>query len=144
MPFRARCCAVKLRHLEAWTEARRKAALHYDALLAGTAVGRPAAVEGRDHVWHVYAVRTRERDRVRQRLGECGIATGMHYPVPVHMQPAYADLGYGPGSFPISESFAAETLSLPLFPELTRGQIELVCGRLGDICGTEGGYVDAA
>ena len=136
--------AVKLRHLEDWTEARRRVALHYDALLAGTAVGRPAAAEGREHVWHVYAVRTRERDRVRQRLGECGIATGIHYPVPVHMQPAYADLGYGPGSFPISESFAAETLSLPLFPELTRGQIELVCGTLGEICGSVGSYDDAA
>ena len=136
--------AVKLRHLEDWTEARRRVALHYDALLAGTAVGRPAAAEGREHVWHVYAVRTRERDRVRQRLGECGIATGIHYPIPVHMQPAYADLGYGPGSFPISESFAAETLSLPLFPELTRGQIELVCGTLGEICGSVGSYDDAA
>ena len=136
--------AVKLRHLEDWTEARRRVALHYDALLAGTAVGRPAAAEGREHVWHVYAVRTRERDRFRQRLGECGIATGIHYPIPVHMQPAYADLGYGPGSFPISESFAAETLSLPLFPELTRGQIELVCGTLGEICGSVGSYDDAA
>ena len=136
--------AVKLRHLEDWTEARRRIALHYDALLAGTAVGRPAAAEGREHVWHVYAVRTPERDRVRQRLGECGIATGIHYPIPVHMQPAYADLGYGPGSFPISESFAAETLSLPLFPELTRGQIELVCGTLGEICGSVGSYDDAA
>ena len=136
--------AVKLRHLENWTEARRRVALHYDALLADTAVGRPAAAEGREHVWHVYAVRTRERDRVRQRLGECGIATGIHYPIPVHMQPAYADLGYGPGSFPISESFAAETLSLPLFPELTRGQIELVCGTLGEICGAVGSYDDAA
>ena len=136
--------AVKLRHLDAWTEARRGLALHYDALLAGTAVERPAAAEGREHVWHVYAVRTRERDRVRQRLGECGIATGIHYPIPVHMQPAYADLGYGPGSFPISESFAAETLSLPLFPELTRGQIELVCETLGEICGSVGSYDDAA
>ena len=136
--------AVKLRHLEDWTQARRRIALHYDALLAGTAVGRPAAAEGREHVWHVYAVRTRERDRVRQRLGECGIATGIHYPIPVYMQPAYADLGYGPGSFPISESFAAETLSLPLFPELTRGQIELVCETLGEICGSVGSYDDAA
>lgn len=136
--------SVKLRHLQAWTEARRKAGLHYDDLLAGTAVGRPAGVGGRDHVCHVYAIRTRERDRVRQELGECGIGTGIHYPVAVHMQPAYADLGYGPGSFPVSESFAAETLSLPLFPELTRGQIELVCRRLHDVCGAEGGYVDAA
>lgn len=136
--------SVKLRHLQAWTEARSKAALHYDDLLAGTGIGRPAGVGGRDHVWHVYAIRTRERDRVRQGLGECGIGTGIHYPVAVHMQPAYADLGYGPGSFPVSESFAAETLSLPLFPELTRGQIELVCRRLRDVCGAEGGYVDAA
>ena len=116
----------------------------YNALLSDTSVGRPAAVEGREHVWHVYAVRARERDRVRKRLEEAGIATGIHYPLPVHLQPAYADLGYALGSFPVSESFAAETLSLPLFPELTQDQIELVCGTLGGICGTEDSYVDAA
>jgi dTDP-4-amino-4,6-dideoxygalactose transaminase len=136
--------SVKLRHLDAWIEARRRVAKVYNALLAGTSVGRPAAVEGRDHVWHVYAVRARERDRVRKRLGEAGIATGIHYPIPVHLQPAYADLGYGQGAFPNSERFAAETMSLPLFPELTQAQIERVCATLGGICGTGAGYVDAA
>jgi dTDP-4-amino-4,6-dideoxygalactose transaminase len=135
--------AVKLGHLDDWTDARRRVAGAYDALLSGTAVGRPAPA-GRDHVWHVYAVRTRERDKVRQRLGEAGIATGIHYPVPVHLQPAYADLGYALGSFPVSENLAAETFSLPLFPELARAEIERVCAKLDEICSTVGSYVDAA
>jgi dTDP-4-amino-4,6-dideoxygalactose transaminase len=116
--------AVKLRHLESWIAARQRAAATYDALLSNTAVGRPAAADERDHVWHVYAVRVRDRDEVRQALGRAGISTGMHYPVPVHLQPAYADLSYRRGDFPISEKLADETLSLPLCPELTRLQAQ--------------------
>jgi dTDP-4-amino-4,6-dideoxygalactose transaminase len=94
----------------------------------------PAACDGPDHVWHVYAIRTRERERIRRRLTDAGIGTGMHYPVPVHLQPAYSDLDYALGAFPAAERMAAETLSLPLFPELTDGQIEHVCTALGQAC----------
>jgi dTDP-4-amino-4,6-dideoxygalactose transaminase len=124
---------VKLRHIEAWTEARRWHADHYDALLSGSGIGMPASMAGSRHVYHVYAVRLRNRDTVQQRLARAGIATGIHYPVPVHLQPAYADLGYGPGDFPDAERFAAETLSLPMFPELADEQIERVCAALVEV-----------
>lgn len=118
--------AVKLQYLEAWTEARRDAAAAYQALLADLPVGRPAACDRSSHVWHVYAVRVRERDRLREQLAEAGIGTGIHYPAPVHLQPAYANLGYRRGDFPLAEQLAEQTLSLPMFPELTRAQIERV------------------
>jgi dTDP-4-amino-4,6-dideoxygalactose transaminase len=124
---------VKLRYLEGWTEARRRHADYYDALLSGSAIGMPASIPGSRHVYHVYAVRLRNRDTVQQRLGRVGVATGIHYPVPVHLQPAYADLGNGPGDFPHAERFAAETLSLPMFPELADEQIERVCAALVEV-----------
>jgi dTDP-4-amino-4,6-dideoxygalactose transaminase len=71
-----------------------------------------------DHVCHVYAIRVPGRDALRARLDAAGIGTGIHYPRPVHLQPAYSGLGYGPGDFPVSEALAAETLSLPVYPEL--------------------------
>jgi dTDP-4-amino-4,6-dideoxygalactose transaminase len=125
--------AVKLRHIEAWTEARRRHADHYDALLTGSGIGTPASMAGSRYVYHVYAVRLRNRDAMQQRLARAGIATSIHYPVPVHLQPAYADLGHGPGDFPHAERFAAETLSLPMFPELADEQIECVCAALLEV-----------
>jgi dTDP-4-amino-4,6-dideoxygalactose transaminase len=124
---------VKLKHLEAWTEARRRHANRYHALLSGSGIQTPAPFPGSRHVYHVYAVRLRERHAMQQQLGRAGIATGIHYPVPVHLQPAYADLGYGPGDFPHAERFAAETLSLPMFPELADTQIERVCTALVEV-----------
>jgi dTDP-4-amino-4,6-dideoxygalactose transaminase len=124
---------VKLRHIEAWTEARRRHADHYDALLSGPGIGTPASMAGSRHVYHVYAVRLRNRDAMQQRLARAGIATGIHYPVPVHLQPAYADLGHRPGDFPDAERFASETLSLPMFPELADEQIERVCAALVEV-----------
>lgn len=116
---------VKLRHIEAWTEGRRRAAVAYDRNLG--AIRRPSPPDHCRHVYHVYAVRVAGRDRVRAELDQAGIGTGIHYPVPVHLQPAYAGLGYGVGDFPVSERIAAETLSLPMFPELEDGQVEEVC-----------------
>jgi dTDP-4-amino-4,6-dideoxygalactose transaminase len=117
---------VKLAELEAWTEARRAHAARYRELLAGCPVRLPVeAPEGR-HVYHVFAVRHPERDRLARALAEHGVATGIHYPVPVHLQPGYADLGYGPGDFPVSELAAREVLSLPMYPELRPDQVEAV------------------
>lgn len=136
---------VKLRHLNGWNDARRAAAAGYNSLLADVAVQRPAPVRSHNHVWHVYALRVQNRDQVRLTLGGAGgVSTGIHYSIPVHLQPAYADLGYGPGDFPVSEAMATETLSLPLFPELTRAQIEHVCRILADTCGPRTADVDAA
>jgi dTDP-4-amino-4,6-dideoxygalactose transaminase/acetyltransferase-like isoleucine patch superfamily enzyme len=117
---------VKLRHLEAWTAARQAHAARYDALLADTTVQTPTALPARRHVYHIYAIRVPQRDAVQQVLHTHGIQTGIHYPLPVHLQPAYTDLGYSKGAFPHAEAVAREVLSLPMFPELTPAQQELV------------------
>jgi dTDP-4-amino-4,6-dideoxygalactose transaminase len=113
---------VKLRHLEKWTEARRAAAKRYDQLLIGAGVGLPKQMDYSRHVYHIYAVRTKNREALQSALNSAGVQTGIHYPFPVHLLPAFADLGYKAGQFPHAESAAAEVLSLPMFPELTAEQ----------------------
>ncbi len=117
---------VKLRHLEAWTEARRRVAGRYDALLAGAGVATPVAMPWARHVYHVYAIRTPERAAWQSALLAAGVHTGIHYPTPVHLLPAYANLGGVAGQFPAAEAAANQVLSLPMFPELTDAQIERV------------------
>jgi dTDP-4-amino-4,6-dideoxygalactose transaminase len=117
---------VKLRYLEQWTEARRSHAARYAELLKGTGLGLPVEAPGTRHVFHVYAVRTDRREAIMAALGEQGIQTGIHYPVPVHFQPAYADPAYTRGSFPLAERAADEVLSLPMFPEMTDQHIQTV------------------
>jgi dTDP-4-amino-4,6-dideoxygalactose transaminase len=117
---------VKLRHLEAWTEARRSAAAHYDALFAGSSIVTPRAMPWARHVYHIYGIRTPRRAEWQAALLEAGVQTGIHYPTPVHLLPAYANLGGRPGQFPHAERAAAEELSLPMFPELTAPQREAV------------------
>ncbi len=117
---------VKLRHLEAWTEARRAHAAQYDRLLAGSGVGTPQAMAYARHVYHVYAVRSKQRDSLQKALQEREVQTGIHYPIPVHLLPAYSELGHQRGDFPHSEQAADEVLSLPMYPELTPVQIETV------------------
>jgi dTDP-4-amino-4,6-dideoxygalactose transaminase len=121
---------VKLRYLAEWTDKRRKAARRYDARLAGTTFATPKPPVDREHVYHVYAIRTAARDLFQQLLKQAGIMTNIHYPRPVHLQRAYADLGYRAGDFPVTERLADETLSLPMFPELTDEQIDRVCEAL--------------
>lgn len=108
---------VKLPHLDAWNAARRRIASLYQAGLA-PGIGRPLGPIGDDHAAHVYAIRVGDRDAVRDALADEGVASGIHYPVPVHLQPAYASLGGRAGDFPVAEALARETLSLPLYPEL--------------------------
>ena len=119
--------SVKLRHLEAWNEARIRHAALYDRLLEDTAgVTTPARAPYARHVYHIYCVRVPERDRVLAALKEMGVSCGIHYPVPVHLQKAYGSLGLAPGAYPVSERYAEEILSLPMFPELTEEQIRHV------------------
>ena len=113
---------VKLRYLEGWTEGRRMAASHYDRLLAGSSLATPKAMAHNRHVYHIYAIRTGNRQAWQDALLAQGIQTGIHYPTPVHLLPAFADLGYRAGQFPHSELAANEVLSLPMFPELTQAQ----------------------
>ncbi len=116
--FQGAILRVKLRHLDAWTEARRRVAKEYDARLADSGVETPAEMPWGKHVYHVYTLRADDRDGLQQALQAAGIQTGIHYPVPVHLQPAYADLGYGRGVFFHAETAAEQVLSLPLYPEL--------------------------
>lgn len=118
--------SVKLPRLDAWNEGRRRAAARYDALLADAGVVVPPRSDGIDHVYHLYVVRCADRDGLQAHLGRAGVATGIHYPVPIHLQPAYRDLGYGPGDFPITERLAGEILSLPMYAELSAAQVERV------------------
>jgi dTDP-4-amino-4,6-dideoxygalactose transaminase len=117
---------VKLRHLESWTEARRAHAREYRELLADSGVETPYDNNDVRHVYHVYAIRTRDRAGLQRALGDRGIQTGIHYPIPVHLLPAHADLGYHVGDFPHSERAADEELSLPMFAELTSAQMREV------------------
>jgi dTDP-4-amino-4,6-dideoxygalactose transaminase len=110
---------VKLRHLEQWTEARRAGAARYNELLADSGVETPKEMPWARHVYHIYTLRSHNRDGLQVALQAEGIQTGVHYPVPVHLQPVYADLGYGRGAFPHAEVAASQVLSLPLYPELS-------------------------
>jgi len=117
---------VKLRHLEPWTEARRAIVAKYNQLLADSQVELPSEMPWARHVYHVYTLRADDRDALQAVLQEKGIQTGIHYPAPVHLQPAYADLGYARLTFPESEKAADQVLSLPLYPEMTDDQIQRV------------------
>jgi dTDP-4-amino-4,6-dideoxygalactose transaminase len=121
---------VKMDYIEAWTEARRAVASHYDRLLASSRYRRPAPPSHSRHVYHVYAIQLAQRDEVQKALQAAGIGTGIHYPVPVHLQHAYADLGYGLGDFPVTEALADRFLSLPIYAELRREQVAEVVRRL--------------
>lgn len=110
---------VKLRYLEGWTENRRAAAARYRDLLQGSAYAAPYERNNARHVYHVYAIRTKARAALQNWMDQKGVQTGIHYPTPVHLLPAFRDLGYEAGQFPHSEAAAAEVLSLPMYPELT-------------------------
>jgi len=121
---------VKLRHVEKWTEARRARALQYRALLAGSGIGLPVEQADCHHVYHVFAVRLRQRNATRERLQAAGIETRVHYPIPIHLQPAYRDLGYHRGDFPVSETASETVLSLPIYAEMTPEQVDAVAAAL--------------
>jgi dTDP-4-amino-4,6-dideoxygalactose transaminase len=114
---------VKLRHLEAWTEARRRHALRYRELLADGGVALPEVMPHVRHVYCVYTIRAKDRGALQAELQRHEIQTGIHYPVPVHLQPAYRDLGYSRGAFPVAEQACEEVLALPIYPEMTETQV---------------------
>jgi len=123
---------VKLQHLDAWNAARRQQAQLYGELLAHSPVVPPAEADYAESVYHLYVIRAEQRDALRAYLRDKGIATGIHYPIPIHLQPAYRDLGYKKGSFSVTEEYAAQVLSLPMYAELTPGSIEYVAGAIRD------------
>jgi dTDP-4-amino-4,6-dideoxygalactose transaminase len=121
---------VKLRHLESWTEARRTAAKRYDELLSSTPFNMPFVRDDVRHVFHVYAIRVQKRAELQAWLSSHDIQSGIHYPIPVHLLPAFADLGYRVGDFPNAEGAASEVLSLPMYPELTADNQQRVVSAL--------------
>lgn len=124
--LQAAILGAKLPSLEEWTEARRAHARQYDELLAGADVVRPFAAPNVRHVYHLYVIRVSQRDKVLEHLKSKGVGAGIHYPVPVHQQPAYLKEGYGDIKLPVTEQVANEIVSLPMYPELSNAQIEYV------------------
>lgn len=116
--------SVKLKYIDQWNELRRQHAHQYDNLLMSfDKILTPKVASYGTHVYHIYATRVANRDAVLKEMQKQGVSCGIHYPVPLHMQEAYRDLGYTDGSFPVAEKCSSEYLSLPMFPELTPSQI---------------------
>jgi dTDP-4-amino-4,6-dideoxygalactose transaminase len=123
---------IKLRHLDAWNARRREHANAYARLLADAGVGLPVTAPDRTHVWYVYVIRSSERDDLHRALAERDIGTGIHFPVPIHLQPASRQLGYSAGDLPHTEQAAREVLSLPMYAELTPEQLDWVTSAIRD------------
>ena len=118
---------IKLPHLDEWTEGRRRAAALYRAALADIAEIRvPTEADYARHVYHLFVIRAERRDALQQHLTAEKIGTGLHYPLPLHLQQAYRSMGLGAGSFPVTERAAETLLSLPMFPELTEAQVDRI------------------
>jgi dTDP-4-amino-4,6-dideoxygalactose transaminase len=121
---------VKLKYLDQWNEERRRKAKIYTEMLTPLGVTCPSEGLGVQHVYHLYVIRTRKRDALQLFLKEEGIETLIHYPIPIHLQKAYEDLGYCQGDLPLTEQVALEILSLPFFPEMRESEIEEVVERI--------------
>lgn len=124
---------TKLPHLDDWNSARRKNAYRYNQLLAGIeGIITPSEAINVEAIYHLYVIRTNNRAELQKHLTNHKISTGIHYPVPIHMQEAYADLGYKKGDFPVTERYASEILSLPMYPELPTESIDYVVETLAE------------
>jgi dTDP-4-amino-4,6-dideoxygalactose transaminase len=128
--IQAAILSVKLPHLDGWNAARGVHARLYNELLADTDYVTPIVPEDTVPVWHLYVIRTDYRDELQKFLGARGIGTAIHYPVPVHMQPFYAELGYKQGDFPVTEEYAPKILSLPMYAEMTEAMVREVVDAL--------------
>jgi dTDP-4-amino-4,6-dideoxygalactose transaminase len=126
---------VKLPHLPAWTSARRRIAHRYHKLLASSPLKLPIEAPGCESVYHLYVVRHPRRDTLKEHLQERGIGTALHYPLALHQQKCFAELGYKAGDFPVAERAAAGCLSLPIYPELTDEQVDYVAAMIGEFKG---------
>ena len=131
--IQAAVLSVKLRHLRKWNARRVEHAKAYAAKLRNSYIQIPEVPAGSEHNFHLFVIRVKNRDTLRRHLRDRGIETGIHYPLPLHLTPAYQELGYPmPGSLPVSEALASEVLSLPMYPELSHGQIEEVSGAVSE------------
>ncbi|HET7106145.1 MAG TPA: DegT/DnrJ/EryC1/StrS family aminotransferase [Candidatus Acidoferrum sp.] len=127
--------SVKLRHLAKWNESRRAHAHRYHELLADAkdAIVIPKEASWTKGVFHLYVVRVQDREAFQAALAEAGIGTGIHYPIPLHLQKAYENLNYKKGDFPVTERVASEIVSLPMFPQMTNGQLDEVAARVREL-----------
>ena len=124
--LQAAALSVKLRYLDHWNSKRRDVAARYQSVLSGSSLTLPLELKNRRHVWHLYVVRHPKRDRLKEALTNSGIETGLHYPIPIHLQPAYVYLGHRVGDFPVTEQVARDCLSLPMYPELREAEHQRV------------------
>jgi dTDP-4-amino-4,6-dideoxygalactose transaminase len=124
---------IKLKYIEKWTETRGGLALRYRRLLGGLPIDLPQVAPERRHVWHLFVTLHPDRDRIRRELEAAGIHTGLHYPIPLHLQKAYAHLGHHAGDFPVTEKVANQCMTLPLFAEMTHAQQDAVVDALTQI-----------
>lgn len=124
---------IKLKYLDKWTEMRISNAAYYNELLRNENIITPYVREGSKHVYHLYVIRIKDRDNVIEQLANKGISTGIHYPIPLHLQPAYKYKGYQEGDFPVSEKVSKEIVSLPLWAELEKSEIEKICNVLLEV-----------
>ncbi len=126
--------SVKLRHLDRWNDQRRDAAKQYDEAFAQSEIIAPREMDYGRHVFHLYVVLSQSRDALRQRLSESGIDSGLHYPIPLHLQNAYRSLGYGPGDFPVTERISGSILSLPMYPGISAEAVAHVASEVAEGC----------
>ncbi len=117
---------IKLNYLKEWNELRRRHASRYNELLQDSQATLPVNADFAESVYHLYVIRVPNRNEMLSFLQQNGISVGIHYPIPIHLQPAYKDLGYQKGDFPVTERYAVEILSLPMFPELNDDQITYI------------------
>ena len=125
--------SVKLKFLDSWNNKRRAIAAEYSRMLAGSGLVLPKEIAGTRHVYHLYVVQSNYRDVLRAGLAEFGIGTGLHYPVPLHLQEAYRSLGYHRGDFPVTEFLTDKILSLPMYPELSFERVECVASAIREV-----------
>ncbi len=133
--LQAAVLSVRLQLLDRENATRRRLAAHYDGLLADLPLTTPAQRPGDSHVFHLYVIETERRDALQAHLAALGIGTGIHYPMPIHLQPAYRRLGSGPGSLPVTEAAAGRILSLPMHPYLTEADVQRVADAIARFFG---------
>lgn len=135
---------VKLKYIDEWNAARRNAADQYKQLLQDLPIILPETADWAESVYHLYVVRLENREALQERLQAAGVATGLHYPIPVHLQPAFADLGHQRGDFPLTEQFAQEILSLPIFPEIDDAALSYIADQIQCFVSAEVGKRETA
>lgn len=126
--------AVKLKYLDRWNHQRRQAADDYAISLGRSQLILPAEISHGRHVYHLYVVQADDRDGLRRQLAEAGVESGLHYPIPLHLQEAYRHLGYNKGAFPVTERLTDHILSLPIYPGISAEAIAHVAAEVQEIC----------